>query len=138
MRGAILYGPKDIRFEERAEPDLIQPTDAIIRMTATCVCGSDLWPYRGVETVDHPTPMGHEYCGIVEAVGSGVTTITPGQFVVGSFFASDNTCAICQAGYHSRCVHSEYVGAGVPRHRCCACRSLMARWSPRRTCPPMI
>src|ERR687884_430463 len=112
MRGAILYGPRDVRFEERDEPKIIEPTDALIRISATCVCGSDLWPYRGIDAPTQPTPMGHEYCGIVEEVGSAVTAIQPGQFVVGSFFASDNTCAICQAGYQSRCVQSEYVGVG--------------------------
>ena len=112
MRGAILYGPRDVRFEERAEPTIIEPTDAIIRISATCVCGSDLWPYRGISPVAQPTPMGHEYCGIVEEVGRAVTSIKPGQFVIGSFFASDNTCPICQTGYQSRCEHSQYVGAG--------------------------
>jgi threonine dehydrogenase-like Zn-dependent dehydrogenase len=112
MRGAVLYGPRDVRFEERDEPTIIEPTDAVIRIAATCVCGSDLWPYRGIDAPTQPTPMGHEYCGIVEEVGSAVRNIKPGQFVVGSFFASDNTCAICQAGYQSRCVQSAYVGAG--------------------------
>src|SRR5215213_8504830 len=111
MRGAILYSPRDVRFEERPDPSIIKPTDAIIRMSATCVCGSDLWPYRGIDPVTQPTPMGHEYCGIVEEVGSQVTNIKPGQFVVGSFFASDNTCPICQAGYQSRCIHFEPIGA---------------------------
>src|SRR3954447_14203034 len=111
MRGAVLHAPGDVRVEERPDPAVEQPTDAIIRLAATCVCGSDLWPYRGIETSDKPAPMGHEYVGIVEAVGSDVTTIEPGQFVVGSFFASDNTCEICQAGYQSRCVHAELVGA---------------------------
>jgi threonine dehydrogenase-like Zn-dependent dehydrogenase len=111
MRGAILYGPRDVRIEERPNPEIIEPTDAIIRMSATCVCGSDLWPYRGIEPVTEPTPMGHEYCGIVEEVGSRVTNIKPGQFVVGSFFASDNTCPICRAGYQSRCIHNQPIGA---------------------------
>jgi threonine dehydrogenase-like Zn-dependent dehydrogenase len=111
MRGAVLYDSRDVRFEERANPTIIEPTDAIIRIAATCVCGSDLWPYRGIEPITRPTPMGHEYCGIVEEVGSEVKNIKPGQFVVGSFFASDNTCAICQAGYQSRCVHAEPIGA---------------------------
>jgi threonine dehydrogenase-like Zn-dependent dehydrogenase len=87
------------------------PTDAIIRLSATCVCGSDLWPYRGIEAVDGPAPMGHEYVGIVEEVGSDVVSIGPGQFVVGSFFASDNTCEICRAGYQSRCVNAKSIGA---------------------------
>src|SRR5438067_5826280 len=109
MRGAVLYGPRELRFEERDTPTIIKPTDAIIRMSATCVCGSDLWPYRGINPVPEPTPMGHEYCGIVEEVGSAVTSIKPGQFVIGSFFASDNTCPNCQVGYQSSCQHAEFV-----------------------------
>ncbi|HXM50591.1 MAG TPA: aldo/keto reductase [Pyrinomonadaceae bacterium] len=109
MRGTVLYGPRDVRFEERATPTILKPTDAIIRMSATCVCGSDLWPYRGINPVPEPTPMGHEYCGIVEEVGSGVTSIKPGQFVIGSFFASDNTCPHCQAGYQTSCEHKEII-----------------------------
>src|SRR5258708_2046225 len=110
MRGAVLYGPKDLRFEERETPAIIEPTDAIIRISAACVCGSDLWPYRGIEPTTQPRPMGHEYCGIVEEVGSAVKNIKPGQFVVGSFFASDNTCPNCQFGYQSSCQHREFVG----------------------------
>ena len=110
MRGTVLYGPRDIRFEDRPEPKIIEPTDAVIRIAATCVCGSDLWPYRGIRSYDQPTPMGHEYCGIVEEVGSAVTSIKPGQFVIGSFFASDNTCPNCQFGYPSSCLHREFVG----------------------------
>src|SRR6266481_5966450 len=110
MRGAVLYGPRDVRFEERETPKIVKPTDAIIRISATCVCGSDLWPYRGIQPIAQPTPMGHEYCGIVEEVGSAVATIKPGQFVIGSFFASDNTCPHCHAGYQSSCQHKEFVG----------------------------
>ena len=111
MRGVMLYGPRDVRVEERPDPGIIEPTDAIVRIPATCVCGSDLWPYRGIEAGDGPRPMGHEYVGVVEAVGSAVKIIKPGQFVVGSFFASDNSCPICRAGYQSRCVHAEPIGA---------------------------
>ena len=110
MRGAVLYGPRDVRFEERDTPTIIKPADAIIRVSATCVCGSDLWPYRGVNPIPQPTPMGHEYCGIVEEVGSDVTSVKPGQFVIGSFFASDNTCPHCHAGYQSSCQHREFIG----------------------------
>jgi threonine dehydrogenase-like Zn-dependent dehydrogenase len=110
MRGAVLHGPGDVRVEDRTDPTIEQPADAVIRLAATCVCGSDLWPYRGIEAVDGPSPMGHEYVGIVEEVGSEVHTIKPGQFVVGSFWASDNTCEICRAGYQSRCVHAELMG----------------------------
>jgi threonine dehydrogenase-like Zn-dependent dehydrogenase len=110
MRGAVLYAPGDVRVEERTDPKVIEPTDAIIRLSATCICGSDLWPYRGVEQIEGATPMGHEYCGIVEEVGNDVTTIRPGQFVVGSFWASDNTCELCQSGYQSACVHRTLMG----------------------------
>src|SRR3954451_6150655 len=110
MRGAVLHGPGDIRVEERDDPKIVEPTDAIIRLSATCICGSDLWPYRG-ETGEEPAPMGHEYVGIVEEVGADVTTIKPGQFVIGSFFASDNTCEICRSGYQSSCIHRVPVGA---------------------------
>jgi threonine dehydrogenase-like Zn-dependent dehydrogenase len=110
MHGAVLYAPGDVRVEEREDPKIIEPTDAILRLSATCVCGSDLWPYRGVEPVDGPTPMGHEYAGVVQEVGSGVENIRPGQFVVGSFWASDNTCELCQAGYQSSCVHRVLMG----------------------------
>jgi threonine dehydrogenase-like Zn-dependent dehydrogenase len=106
-----MYGPRDVRVEERPDPTILEPADAILRLSATCVCGSDLWPYRGIEPITEPTPMGHEYVGIVEEVGRAVRTIQPGQFVVGSFFASDNTCPICQAGYQSRCVHAQPIGA---------------------------
>jgi threonine dehydrogenase-like Zn-dependent dehydrogenase len=111
MRGALIYGPRDIRFEQRDDPKIIEPTDAIVRLSATCVCGSDLWPYRGVEDVEGPEPIGHEYVGVVEEVGSAVGAIKPGQFVIGSFFASDNTCEICRAGYQSSCIHREAMGA---------------------------
>jgi threonine dehydrogenase-like Zn-dependent dehydrogenase len=110
MKGAVLYAPGDVRFEERDDPTIVKPTDAIIRMSATCVCGSDLWPYRGFNPTAEPSPMGHEYCGIVEEVGREVTSVKPGQFVIGSFFASDNTCPICRAGYQSSCQHAEFVG----------------------------
>jgi threonine dehydrogenase-like Zn-dependent dehydrogenase len=108
MRGAVLYGPRDVRFEERAEPKIVNPTDAIIRISATCVCGSDLWPYRDAKP-GQPTPMGHEYCGIVEEVGSAVKTVKAGQFVIGSFATSDNTCPHCLYGYQSSCAHREWV-----------------------------
>src|SRR5437868_3595815 len=113
MRAAILYGPGDVRIEQREDPKIIKHTDAIIRMAATCVCGSDLWPYRGIEPITKPTPMGHEYVGIVEEVGSEVKKIKIGDFVVGSFVISDNTCEICKAGYQSRCVHGQFVAQTI-------------------------
>src|SRR6266513_175553 len=110
MRGAVLYGPRDVRFEEREVPKIINPTDAVIRISSACVCGSDLWPYRGIQPIAQPTPMGHEYCGIVEEVGSAVQSVKRGQFVIGSFFASDNVCPTCRIGYQSSCQHRELVG----------------------------
>src|SRR6059036_3931186 len=109
MKATVLYGPRDVRFEERETPKITKPTDAIIRISATCVCGSDLWPYRGLQPVNEPTPMGHEYCGIVEEVGSAVRSVKPGQFVIGSFATSDNTCPHCKAGYQSSCVNREWM-----------------------------
>src|SRR5438876_11505879 len=109
MRGAVLYGPRDVRFEERESPRIVEPTDAIIRISLTCVCGSDLWPYRGLEAINGPTPMGHEYCGIVEEVGGAVRSVRPGQCVVGSFATSDNTCPNCRYGYQSSCMHREFI-----------------------------
>ncbi|HET6180263.1 MAG TPA: zinc-dependent alcohol dehydrogenase family protein [Candidatus Sulfotelmatobacter sp.] len=111
MQGTMIYGPRDIRFEDRPEPKLVNPTDAILRLSATCVCGSDLWPYRGIQSITQPTTMGHEYCGIVEEVGKEVKNIKTGQFVVGSFATSDNSCAICRHGYQSSCVHREFMSA---------------------------
>lgn len=107
-----MYAPGDVRVDERAKPTIQKPTDAVIKVVATCVCGSDMWPWRGVEPTEQPTPMGHEYVGIVEEIGDDVSTIHPGDFVIGSFMASDNTCEICQSGYQSGCVHVEFVGAG--------------------------
>ncbi|HJV13548.1 MAG TPA: zinc-dependent alcohol dehydrogenase family protein [Propionibacteriaceae bacterium] len=111
MRGAVMYAPGDVRVEERPNPQILKPTDAIIRLPATCICGSDLWPYRGYDAVEGPSPMGHEYVGIVEEVGDEVANIEPGQFVVGSFFASDNTCEICRAGYQASCIQRVGIGS---------------------------
>lgn len=109
MRGTVLYGPRDVRFEDREDPRIEKPTDAVIRMAATCVCGSDLWPYRGIQKVGQPTPMGHEYCGVVEEVGNAVKNVKPGQFVIGSFCIADNTCPNCRAGYQSGCQNLEFM-----------------------------
>ena len=111
MRATVLYGPGDVRVEDRDRPTIVEPTDAIIRLSAACVCGSDLWPYRGIDSVGGPEPVGHEYVGIVEEVGGDVVLVKPGQFVVGSFFASDNTCENCRAGYQTSCVQRVGMGA---------------------------
>ena len=111
MRAVVLHAPGDVRVENIADPTIVEPTDAIIRVTAACICGSDLWPYRGYEDVPGPTPMGHEYIGIVEQIGDAVREIQVGDYVVGSFVASDNTCEICQAGFQSRCIHQVMMGS---------------------------
>ena len=108
MRGVVMYAPGDVRVEVVDEPQILKPTDATIRLSASCICGSDLWPYRGVEAVDD-TAMGHEYVGVVEEIGDGVKTLKVGDFVVGSFVISDNNCEICRAGYQSYCVHRTFV-----------------------------
>jgi threonine dehydrogenase-like Zn-dependent dehydrogenase len=105
----MIHKPGDIRLENLPDPTIVNPTDAVIRTVATCVCGSDLWDYRGINPVDEPHPMGHEYVGVVQEVGSDVTTVKPGQFVVGSFATSDNTCRNCRHGYQSSCVHREFM-----------------------------
>ena len=118
MQATVLYGARDVRFDDRADPKILAPTDAIIRLPYTCICGSDLWPYRGIQPVQAPAPMGHEYCGFVEDVGRDVTSLKPGQFVIGSFFASDNTCPHCRHGYQTSCERAEPVtGAQAPHLR---------------------
>ncbi|NHU85171.1 zinc-dependent alcohol dehydrogenase family protein [Kocuria sp. JC486] len=109
MRGAIIHGPGDVRVEDREEPQIEKPTDAVLRVSAACVCGSDMWPWRGIDETKDPSPMGHEYVGVVEQIGAEVTNVKVGDFVVGSFMASDNTCEICQDGYQSRCLHGEFA-----------------------------
>jgi threonine dehydrogenase-like Zn-dependent dehydrogenase len=118
MKSTVLYAPGDIRVEEVPDPVILAPTDAIVRITAACVCGSDLWPYRGVRKISHPISMGHELVGLVEAVGDEVTTIKVGDFVISPFTFSDNTCQSCRDGFQSACDHVAFFGsqddAGLP------------------------
>lgn len=118
MFAAVIHGPGDVRYEERPDPVIVEPTDAVVRTVAACVCGSDLWRYRGIAPVPRPTPIGHEYCGVVEAVGDGVTTVKPGDFVVGGFLHSDNTCPVCRKGAHANCLHGGgYAGCQAEKIR---------------------
>ena len=118
MLATVLHGAGDIRYEKVDDPKILKPTDAIIQLAASCICGSDLWPYRGISTFNQPTAMGHEYCGIVIEAGAEVRTIRRGQFVVGSFVLSDNTCPHCQFGFQSSCVQREFMsGAQAPYAR---------------------
>ncbi|GAB1332810.1 zinc-dependent alcohol dehydrogenase family protein [Streptomyces sennicomposti] len=109
MRGAVIHAPGDVRFESLPDPEILEPTDAVIRTAVTCVCGSDLWPWRGLDAIDEAHPMGHEYVGFVEEAGSEVTSVRPGQFVVGSFATSDNTCPNCRNGFQSNCLNREFM-----------------------------
>ncbi|MFE1754822.1 zinc-dependent alcohol dehydrogenase family protein [Streptomyces anandii] len=109
MRGAVIHAPGDVRFENVDDPKILKPTDAVIRTAVTCVCGSDLWPWRGLDATEGAHPMGHEYVGFVEEVGSEVTAVQPGQFVVGSFATSDNTCPNCRNGFQSNCLSREFM-----------------------------
>lgn len=118
MLATVLHGPGDVRYEHVEEPKILKPTDALIKLSATCICGSDLWPYRGLQPMEGPAHMGHEYCGVVVEVGSDVRTVRPGQFVVGSFCLSDNTCPHCRHGFQSSCVQREFMsGAQAPYAR---------------------
>src|SRR5262245_50454575 len=115
MLATVLHGAGDVRYERVPDPTLLKPTDAIIQLSATCICGSDLWAYRGIQRLDGPAAMGHEYCGVVVDVGSEVLHIKRGQFVVGSFALSDNTCPHCQFGFQSSCTQREFMtGAQAP------------------------
>ena len=136
MQGSVIYGPGDVRFEQRDDPTITESTDAIIKISATCVCGSDLWDYRGINPITEPTPMGHEYCGIVQAVGSEVQQVRPGQFVIGSFFASDNTCATARPATTPPASTGNLSVRAAPKPNTCACPSLTALWSPPPTFPP--
>jgi threonine dehydrogenase-like Zn-dependent dehydrogenase len=108
MRATVLHATRDIRLEDVDAPQLIDDTDAVVRVVAACVCGSDLWPYRGQPEISRPQRIGHEFVGIVEEVGSDVQTLTPGDFVIAPFAYSDNTCPLCLRGVHTSCVNGGY------------------------------
>ena len=132
MFGAVIHAPGDVRYQERPDPTIVEPTDAIVRTVAACVCGSDLWRYRGISAVERATPIGHEFCGVVTVVGDAVTTVKVGDFVVGGFNPSDNTCPVCRKGAHANYQHGDhYDGAQAEQisHR------PTGRCSPRPRCP---
>ncbi|RMI13397.1 zinc-dependent alcohol dehydrogenase family protein [Cellulomonas triticagri] len=110
MRATLIHGPRDVRLEQVPDPVLHRPTDALVRVVASCVCGSDLWPYRGVRPTPHPRRIGHEFVGVVEEVGADVRTLRPGQFVVAPFTVSDGTCVHCRAGWFTSCEHGSGWG----------------------------
>ena len=110
MKATLLHAPGDIRVEDVADPSIQTPSDALVRVTAACVCGSDLWPYRGINKVSGPRRIGHEFVGIVEDVGADVRTVKPGDFVIAPFLWSDGTCPHCLAGMQSACAHGGGYG----------------------------
>ncbi|MGV8910069.1 MAG: zinc-dependent alcohol dehydrogenase family protein [Propionicimonas sp.] len=110
MRAVLLHGAHDVRVDDVPMPRIVEDGDAVIQLAAACVCGSDLWAYRGIDPITTPISVGHEYCGVVQEVGPSVKNVKPGDFVVGSFFASDNTCEICRSGYQSGCLHRRGMG----------------------------
>jgi threonine dehydrogenase-like Zn-dependent dehydrogenase len=108
MRATVLHATRDVRLEDVPEPQLIEDGDALVRVVASCICGSDLWPYRGLPEIGAPQRIGHEFVGIVDAVGSDVQTLAPGDFVIAPFAFSDNTCALCARGIHTSCVNGGF------------------------------
>jgi threonine dehydrogenase-like Zn-dependent dehydrogenase len=106
----LIYGPGDIRSEIVRDPILQRPTDALVRVVASCICGSDLWPYRGVNPTPKPRRIGHEFVGVIEEVGSEVRSLRAGQFVIAPFVISDNTCVNCQHGVQTSCLNGGHWG----------------------------
>lgn len=111
MRATVIHGERDIRLDEVPDPVLALPTDAIVRVVAACVCGSDLWPYRGVTPTHEPHRIGHEFVGIVEEVGAAVTAVKPGDFVIAPFYHCDFTCVNCRNGVSTSCLHGGWWGS---------------------------
>src|ERR687892_862090 len=110
MRATIMYGAGDVRIENVADPSIVEPTDALLRVTRACICGSDLWPYNQMEPSASGHSMGHEAIGVVEAVGPDVRTVKPGDLVVMPFAFSDGTCIFCHEGLQTSCIHGGFFG----------------------------
>ena len=110
MRATLIHAPRDIRVEDVPDPKITLPTDALVRVVAACVCGSDLWPYRGVTETTEPHRIGHEFVGVVEELGSEVATVKVGDFVIAPFALSDGTCVHCRNGVHTSCVNGAWWG----------------------------
>jgi threonine dehydrogenase-like Zn-dependent dehydrogenase len=110
MRATVIHGPRDIRVETVPDPKIERPTDAVVRVVASCVCGSDLWSYRGVQTITEPSRIGHELVGVVEEVGSDVTTVKVGDFVIAPFAISCGTCVHCRNGITTSCLNGLWWG----------------------------
>src|SRR5919205_1369505 len=112
MRATLMYAAGDVRIEDVSDPSISDPTDAIVRVTSACICGSDLWPYADMEPSESGQSMGHEAIGVVEDVGADVSTVKRGDLVVMPFASSDGTCEFCHEGLHTACVHVGFFGNG--------------------------
>ena len=112
MKATVMHGAGDVRVEEVADAEIVEPTDAIIRISRACICGSDLWPYASLDPSEGARIMGHEAIGVVEEVGSDVETLTQGDVVVMPFASSDGTCIFCADGLQTECVHAGFFGTG--------------------------
>src|SRR3954471_1050961 len=110
MRATVMYAAGDVRIEDVPDPAIVEPTDALVRVTRACICGSDLWPYWSMERGETGQSMGHEAVGVVEDVGGEVRAVKRGDFVVMPFAYSDGTCAFCHEGLHTACVHVGFFG----------------------------
>ncbi len=110
MRATLIHAPRDIRVEDVPDPQIRRPGDALVRVVAACVCGSDLWPYRGVTETTEPHRIGHEFVGVVEELGSEVSTLKTGDFVIAPFALSDGTCGHCRNGVHTSCANGAWWG----------------------------
>ena len=111
MKAAIFKGKGNIAVEERPKPTINEPTDAVVRVVLACVCGSDLWFYRGISDLRHGS-VGHEFIGVVDEIGDDVKTVSVGDFVISPFSCSDGTCQNCEAGFHTACIHGGFFGQG--------------------------
>jgi threonine dehydrogenase-like Zn-dependent dehydrogenase len=112
MKATYMFGAGDVRIENVADPVIQQPTDAIVRVTRACICGSDLHPFHSMPDSTEGTPMGHEFIGVVEEIGSDVVTMKKGDFVIAPFAWQDNTCVFCREGMQTSCLHGGFYAAG--------------------------
>ena len=117
MKATVMYGAGDVRVDNVPDARIVEPTDALLRVTRACICGSDLWPYNQMEPNETGRRMGHEFIGLVDAVGADVRTVKPGDLVVAPFAWSDGTCVFCQEGLHTSCLHGGFWGGTGPRRR---------------------
>lgn len=113
MKATVMYGAGNVRIETVPDAQLIEPTDALVRIIRAAICGSDLWPYKEMEHSETGVRRGHEFIGVVEAVGDDVRTIKPGNLVVAPFAFSDGTCEFCHEGLHTSCIHGGFFGVGT-------------------------